>query len=291
MGQIHKSRIIEQLTRELSAYPKSLRRIAMYVIDNPAEFGMDSIRDSAALIGVSTNSLVRLAKKLGFKTYHQFRAPFREALTASASSGDSGQWIGELYERGGKERARADAATSVMGNVTDALRQTDADSIALAADCILEAKKVFLVATRGPYALVHYFYHVGRIALPNLVIAPRHANAPVDEILTADENDVVLAISSMPYSRETIDACEMAKKKGAKLILMSDSAANSLPLTPYITLVSPVSTPHYFESYVGFFALLEWLLTVLVERGGDDIQKRIQMFNDLRNEANLYWKI
>lgn len=296
MSIVDKTRIVEQLTRELNSYPKSLRRIAMYIIDNPAEFGMKSIRDSATATGVSTNTLVRLAQKLGFESYNQLRAPFRAALTTNASNASTSQWINELYDRGGIEQIRADTVTSVIGNVTEALRQNEAEVIDEAADLILKAKSVYLMGTRAPYTLVHYLNYVGRMALPNLIVAPGHANSPVDEILNVEEDDLVLAVSITPFSRETIEACKIAKSRGAKLILMSDSTANSLPLKPDITLIAPVGTPRNFDgfvgfdSFVGFFALSEWLLTAVVEKGAPDTKQRIQRFNQYRKETNVFWK-
>ncbi|WP_020593080.1 MurR/RpiR family transcriptional regulator [Kiloniella laminariae] len=295
MGLIAKSLVVEQLTRELPSYPKSLHQAAVFIIDNPAEFGMKSIRDTAEATGVSTNTLVRLAQKLGFESYQELREPFRTALTLNAATTNTSQWIGELYERGGIERTRADTVTSVLGNVTEALRQNDAGAIDQAVDLILGAGKVYLMGTRASYTLVHYLYYVGRMALPNLVVAPRHANSPVDEILNISAEDVAIAMSITPFAKETIEACEYAKSQGAKLILMSDSTANSLPLKPDITLISPVRTPRYFENYsgfdsfVGFFALAEWLITALVEKGGAETMHRIQSLDQKRKDAKVYW--
>ncbi|MCZ4282296.1 MurR/RpiR family transcriptional regulator [Kiloniella laminariae] len=296
MGLKTKSLVVEQLTSALPSYPKSLRRAAIFIIDNPAEFGMNSIRDSAEATGVSTNTLVRLAQKLGFESYQQLREPFRLALTSNVATANTSQWVNELYERGDKERIRADTVTSVVGNVTEALRQNDTDAIELAAELILAAENVYLMGTRASYTLVHYLYYIGRMALPNLIVAPRHANSPLDEILGVSSKDMVIAISITPFAKETIEACRYAKSRGAKLLLLSDSTANSLPLKPDITLISPVGTPRHFEnfygfdSFVGFFALSEWLITALVEKGGDKITKRIQSVNYLRKSAKVYWQ-
>ncbi|WP_417454885.1 MurR/RpiR family transcriptional regulator [Kiloniella sp.] len=296
MSQVDKARIVERLTKELNAYPRSLRRVAMFIIDNPAKFGMKSIRDCAEATSVSTNTLVRLAQKLGFESYNQLREPFRAALTASASNSNTTQWVNELYDRGGIERVRADTVTSVIGNVTEALRHNEAEDIEQAADMILSARNVYLMGTRAPYTLIHYLYYVGRMALPNLIVTPGHANSPVDEILTVEAEDVVLAVSISPFSRETIEACKIAKSRGSKLILMSDSTANSLPLKPDVTLISPITTPRNyknfvgFDSFVGFFALAEWLMTTLIEKGAPDTKQRIQSFNEYRKETNVFWK-
>ncbi len=284
-----KNRILEILMRDLESYPRSIKKIAMYVIDHPSEFGMGSVRDTAKQAGVSTNSLVRLANMLGFETYQQFREPFRQALTNQASNADSSRWIEELHARGGASRTKANAASSVISNVVQAIQQTKPEMIEETAKAILSARNVYLVGSRAPYGLIHFFYYVGRMALSNMDIAPRHANSPIDEILQVGEEDVVFAVSTTPFSKDTIDACTWAKQRGAKLILLSDSAAESLPLRADIAIIVPVATSMYFPSFVGAQAILEWLLAEISVQGGAEIQARIESFKQMRTDASVYW--
>jgi DNA-binding MurR/RpiR family transcriptional regulator len=286
---IEKNIILETLMRDLESYPRSVKKVAMYVIDHPSEFGMGAVRDTAKLAGVSTNSLVRLANLLGFESFQQLREPFRQALTSQAADADSDRWIEDLYARGGAARTKANVASSLIGNVVQSIRQTNPELIEQAAKTILSANKVYLLGTRAPYGLVHFFYYVGRMALSNLDIAPRHANSPIDELLHIDEGDVVFAISTVPFSRDTIEACQWARKRGAKLILLSDSAAESLPLRADISIIVPVATAMHFPSFVGVQAVLEWLLVEIGEQGGEEIQNRIESFQQMRDQASVYW--
>lgn len=282
--------VIEQLTQGLPYMSKSLKKAAMYVIDHPAEFGIHAIRDTAELAGVSTNTLVRLAQQLGYETYDQLRSPFKQALTHRATEGDNSRWIAELYERGGAETLRASSLANALDNVALAIRNTECEKMEAVVDRLLNARNIYLIGMRAPYALAHYFYYLGRMALPNLILAPRHANTPADELLHAGEKDVVFAISSKPFTRETIQACHMAKQRRAQLILLSDSTAESLSLQADITLVAPVNTAHFFHSLLGFLVLIDWLLARVVEKGGTSVQDRIALMKSLREQSDAYWQ-
>ncbi len=286
---LQKRRIIAMLMEDMESYPRSIKKIAMYVVDHPDEFGMASIRDTAKAADVSTNSLVRLANMLGFESFQQLRAPFRQALTHRPTATEPDQWIEDLYQRGGPSRTKANAASSVISNVTKAIRDISPETIEAAARAILLARKVYLLGSRAPYGLAHYLYYVGRMALNNLEIAPRHANSAVDEILHASEQDVVFAISMTPFTLDTINACRWAKKKGAKLILLSDSAAESLPLQADLTIITPISTSMYFPSFVAAQAVLEWLLEEISYQGGPQIKSRIESIRQMRLDASVYW--
>ena len=99
----------------------------------------------------------------------------------------------------------------------------------------------------------------------------------------------MIAITFTPYSWETIDACKFAVKRGVKLILISDSDVVSSEFQADHTLVASVISTHHFACFSGGMALIENLLALLVQQGGESARKRIKTYEDLRLENNAYW--
>ena len=54
------------LTARFDTLPTQLQRAARYVIDNPRETGMRSMRTLTAKADVRPNTLIRLAREIGF---------------------------------------------------------------------------------------------------------------------------------------------------------------------------------------------------------------------------------
>ncbi|MEL0086055.1 MAG: SIS domain-containing protein, partial [Paracoccaceae bacterium] len=142
---------------------------------------------------------------------------------------------------------------------------------------------------RASYALAYYLQYVGRMALPSMQLIPRHQNSAIDDLNDAGEGDVMIAITFTPYSRETIDACKFAVKRGVKLILISDSDVVSSEFQADNTLVASVLSTHHFACYSGGMALIENLLALLVQQAGTSARDRIKSYEDLRMENNAYW--
>jgi DNA-binding MurR/RpiR family transcriptional regulator len=157
------------------------------------------------------------------------------------------------------------------------------------AEMLLGARNVYLTAVRASYALAYYLHYVGRMALPSLQLIPRHMNSAIDELNYAGEGDVMIAITFTPYSRETIEACKFAVRKGVKLIMISDSDVISSEFTAQETLVASVLSTHHFGCYAGAMAVIENLLALLVAQGGVDAKHRIKSYESLRKENNAYW--
>lgn len=289
MDPAQKTRTISALKEALSDLSPRLRIVAKYIVDHPSDFGLDPIRETARKCGVSTYTLVRMARRMGFGGYEELREPFRQSLVLSNVLVERPGWLEELRERGTLGRVQADAALNSMAIVQRSLHQQSPAQMERVAAMLLEARHVYLTAVRASYALAYYFHYVGRMALPSLQLIPRHMNSAIDELNYASDQDVMIAITFTPYSRETIEACKFARAKGVKLIMLSDSDVISPEFSADETLIASVLSTHHFGCYSGASAIIETLLALLVEQGGSDAVRRIKSYEDLRINNNAYW--
>ncbi|MCG3269608.1 hypothetical protein Yoon_17900 [Yoonia sp. I 8.24] len=74
-----------------------------------------------------------------------------------------------------------------------------------------------------------------------------------------------------------------------KLIILSDSEMVSSEFTPDENLIASVVSTHHFGCYAGAMAVMESLLAVLVQTGGQDAKRRIHEYEELRLSHNAYW--
>ena len=290
MDQNRKTRLTAQLKSEIDGLPPRLKSIAKYIIDNPGEFGMDPIRVSAEKIGVSSNSLVRLAQRLGFDGFEPFREPFRQALMTDREDTLGEDWLEQLERGNNLAHRQALIARNELNIVSRSLRLMSQDKLEAAIKYMTQAKTCYVTATRASYAMAYYFHYVGRMALPSLQLIPRHMGSAVDELLSADENDCLVAITFSPYSAETIQAVRYAKKRGSRLILISDSEVIAPRIEPDIVFPVTTQSHHYFGCYCGAMAVLECLIGHLVSTGGKTAQKRIADYEATREDTGAYWK-
>lgn len=284
-----KNKLLVHLKEEIPNLPRGLRAIAKYIIDHPSDFGLDPIRETARKAGVSTYTLIRLAEKMGVNSYDELREPFRQSLVSAAASVDQPLWIEGLRERGDSGRIQAEAALNSMAIVQRSLEHLDAERMQRVINLLLGAKDVYLTAVRASYAMAFYLHYVGRMALPSLQLIPRHMGSAIDDLHMAGEGDVMIAITMTPYSRETVEACQFAQRKGIKLIVISDSEIVSPEFSADETLIASVLSTHHFGCYTGMMAVIENLLAMLVAQGGENAQKRITSYETLRKETNAYW--
>lgn len=285
-----KSEITRKLIAEVDTLAPRLQIAAKYIVDNGNEFGMDPIRVSAEKIGVSANTLVRLAAHLGFAGFDELREPFRTSLVARYDASTGEGWIDRLSEAGTFGQAHARTVRNEIDIVMQSLRFFTAEKADAAVSMLMQADRAYVTATRASYALAYYFHYVGRMALPNLHLIPRHMGSPVDEMISVGKDDVLLAITFPPYSADTISALRLAKRNGTRVILISDSELIAPSIEVDLFIKVSLQSQHHFSCFGGAMAVLDCLVFHLVSQGGQEAQTRIADYEDLREDFGAYWQ-
>ena len=284
-----KTKITGMLKERMLTFSPQMRMAAKYIIDHQSDFGLDPIRETARKASVSTYTLVNISKNLGFSGFEEFRKPFRHALTASSQLQEDPEWFEDVRQQSKLGQVYADAAKNTLSIVTRSLERQQMEELEGIVEMLISARTVYLTAVRSSYAIAYYLHYVGRMALPSLQLIPRHINSAIDDLNDAKAGDVLIAITVTPYSRETIKACEFAKKKGVKLLFITDSEVVSPDLAPEHTLVASVLSTHNFGCFSGMMSVVEMLLALLMQRGGHEARERIKSYEKLRIENNAYW--
>ncbi len=284
------SRLISTLKAGIADMPPKLAAAAKYIIDNPGDFALDPVRVTAQKAGISANTLVRLSGFLGFDSFEALRSPFRAMLITGRELDLGEDWLTQMQAAGTSTASlQARAARNEINIVTRSLRLMTPDRTASIVKTLTGARKCYVTATRASYALAHYFHYVGRMALPTLDLVPRHMGSAIDDLIDLSDEDCLMAITFAPYSAGTIQALRMAAERRAKVVLISDSAVIAPGIHSDHLLAVSSNSIHAFGAYGGAMAVLECLLTHLIEAGGDAARDRIKAYEDLRQDSGAYW--
>ena len=69
--------VLGALAMSLENFTPEVHKAATYVLENPADIGVSSIREIALKAQVKPNTVMRLARSVGFAGFEDFRRPFR----------------------------------------------------------------------------------------------------------------------------------------------------------------------------------------------------------------------
>lgn len=282
--------VLDALTRSLGDLTPELRKAATHVLEHASLISVTSIREMAEGADVKPNTLVRMARALGFEGYEDFRRPFREqVINGTDQFPDRARWLQSLSKGGKLSGLYTEMATSSIGNIERVFSETTARAIKGAADEIIKAPRTYVLGVGIMQSAATSFAYLTNMAIGRVIVIPRDGHSPSDGLARVDKKDVLLALTFKPYVREVAEAVSVAVSRGVKVISISDSPAAPIMARATYRFVVPTESPQFFPSTVALISLLETIAAFVVAEGGAEIVANIEELQRRRHEMGLFW--
>lgn len=283
--------ILNRLAGELSELTPEARKAATYVLENPRDVGVSTVREIAQAANVKPNTVVRMARQVGFEGYEDFRAPFRDAIRRGAADfPDRARWLQDIRKSGDLGGLYADMVRYVMTNIEETFAGISTEDMKVAAEAVWNARRVFTLGVGVNNSVARNFTYLASTGMTEFHAIPRPGSTPVDDLAWADDNDILIAVTCKPYRSEVVEAVAIAKEQGMTIVALSDSPASPIIRMADHGFVVSVETPQFFPSSVSIIALLETLLSFVIAVASDEIPERVETFHKRRHQLGLYYQ-
>ncbi len=281
--------ILERLAGELSALTPEARKAATYVLENPRDVGVSTVREIAEAANVKPNTVVRMARQVGFEGYEDFRAPFRDAIRKGAADfPDRVRWLQDVSKSGELGGLYADMVREVMANIEETFASISTEKMKTAAEAIWNARRVFTLGVGVNNSVARNFTYLASTGMTEFHAIPRPGSTPVDDLAWADGRDILVAITCKPYRTEVVEAVRIAREQGMVIVALYDSPASPIIRMADHGFVVAVETPQFCPSSVSIIAVLETLLSFVIAVASDEIPARVETFHKRRHQLGLY---
>ena len=281
--------VLDRLQVLLPDLTPELKKAAGCLLEDQQMIGVYSARHMAKRAEVKPNTMVRLAKELGFSGYEALRHLFQTAIEqAEPGFQDRARWLQSLPKKGELGRLYADMASVAIRNIETTLASSDATQMEQAALALHHAKKRYMLGVGINHALAESFCYLADMASLPIDAIPKFGSLAIDDLAHADKDDVLIAITFKPYRQEVVSAVNQARNQGVKIIGISDSPASPIVLGADHGFVVATETPQFYTSIVATMALLETLMSFVIAEAGEDVASEIERFHERRHRLGIY---
>ena len=281
--------VLSRLAEEWDALTPEAQKAARYVLENPADVGVSTVREIADAAKVKPNTFVRMARQVGFDGYEDFRAPFRDAIRRGVVSfPDRARWLQDIRKSGDLGGLYADMVEGAIRNLEETFAKIDAETLKAAAEAVWNGRQIFTLGVGVNNANARNFTYLASTGMVQFHAIPRPGSTATDDLAWADNRDVLIAMSMRPYRTEVVAALEVAREQGMTIIGISDSPASPIIRAADHRFVVSVDTPQFFPSSVSTIALLETLLSFVIAAANDEIVDRVETFHKRRHQLGIY---
>lgn len=281
--------VLNRLSEEFETLTPEAQKAARYVLENPHCVGVSTVREIAESANVKPNTVVRMARQVGFEGYEDFRAAFREAIrSGSAGYPDRARWLQDVSKKGALGGLYAEMVGSAIRNIEDTFAGIDEPALKAAAEAIWSSRRVYTVGVGVMNANARNFTYLASTGMVEFHAIPQAGSNPADDIAWADGRDVLIAMTCRPYRREVVETVRIAREQGMTVIAISDSPASPIVMAAQHRFTVSVDTPQFFPSSVSIIALLETLLSFVIAVASPEIVERVEKFHKRRHQLGLY---
>ncbi len=269
--------VAELLHLKLAELTPAERKVARALMAEYPVRGLEPVAKLAAVAGVSAPTVIRLVSKLSFDSYAEFQQSLKSEVSARLSSPREMHAGRAAVERGDVlSRAGQVYCDGIKASFTRLPRSEFEQVIKLLAD---QRHGVTVIGGRFSFLLAEYLAANLRVLRPNVHVVSSLGADRAGSLLDVGRRDVVIAFDYRRYQRDTVRAATLAKERGATLIVFTDPYLSPLAAQADVLLTSSVLSPSPFITLTPALALVEAIITALLDRLGDAPLERMTRYD------------
>jgi DNA-binding MurR/RpiR family transcriptional regulator len=270
--------VAERLQLRLAELTPAERKVARALMADYPVRGLQPVAKLAAAAGVSAPTVIRLVGKLSFDSYAGFQQSLKSEVSARLSS--------PLIMHATRSPADGDPLSRSEQLFCDGIRTSFArlprsefeQVIRLLAD---QRRSVTMIGGRFSSMLAEYLAAHLRVLRPNVHVISSIGADRTSTLLDIGRRDVLVAFDYRRYQHDTVRAAARAKQQGATLIAFTDPYLSPLAAHADVILTTSVQSPSPFGALTPAVALVEAIVTALVDRLGDRPLERMAQYDAL----------
>lgn len=265
---------------------KSHRLIADYVLANYDKVAYMTASRLAEAVGVSESTVVRFAMELGFDRYQDLTASARELVRRKLTPN-------QRIRLANEQMTSSDLIDKILCSDADRIRHTlenvNKDDFFRAAEMICEAESVFVVGVRSSSALASFLGYYLELFFANVkVITSQSGPEMLEKMIHLGPRDALVAISYPRYSKSIINAVDLAKKKQARIIAVTDSADSPIAKTADVRLLAQSDMASFADSLVAPLSILNALVAIIGKLREDAVSTAFGSLERMWDEYDVY---
>jgi len=281
--------VARNLIERYESLPAQLRRAARWIIDNPREVALTSMRAQARAAGVQPATMTRLAQALGLDGYESLRADYAATLRA----------VGDGLSDTAADRLSKTTSEDDNGIAARLLREPAAQLAALAdgdlpaqlteaARRIAGARRVYCLGRRSSAPVAWQLHYALSLADGRGRLLDGFGGTGVDALHDAGPEDVMIAVGVRPYTREVVAATRLARSHGVHVVALTDSRVSPLLKRGDTGLVVSTAGVGFLHALTPAFAVAEALAALAVREAGPAALERLRGLDAQHSALDTY---
>ncbi|MCT4609285.1 MAG: MurR/RpiR family transcriptional regulator [Pelagimonas sp.] len=275
----------DQLKENQASFTAAERRLAAVLLNDSLVAGLQSITKLAENSDVSTASVVRLARKLGYEGFSDFQDAMREEVAArvkqplakleTSDHADSADHIVSRFAR------------AMSGNINETLNRLDLAEFDAAAALLSDLdRNIYLLGGRITRSNAHYFFNHLQIIRPGVNLLDSSPSVWPQSLLDMGQESTLVVFDIRRYEKQLERLARQVVAQGGSIVLFTDQWGSPIEQCANHCFRAMVEAPSSWDSTLALNFLVEALVAEIQSRSSS--ADRIRALEEVIGETNIF---
>ena len=278
--------LLSKINENMHSFSKGQKLIANFITEHYDKAAFMTASKLGTTVGVSESTVVRFATELGYDGYPKMQKAMQEMIRDRLTSV---QRIEVTQSRISGGNVLETVLSKDIEKIRSTLEETSKEDFENAVDAIAHAKTIYIFAVRSAAALASFLGYYYSLIFENVKVISNYGETEIyEKLFRISTDDVIIGISFPRYSNAAIQAMTFAKRRGTKVIALTDSMASPLAAVSDYLLIAKSDMAAVVDSLVAPLSMINALIVATVLKMGDDVKHTFGMLENIWQEYDVY---
>lgn len=266
------------------------KKFTARLLDDGGTLGLQSITKLAKEVGVSSPTIVRTARKLGFGGFSDLQDGIREEISARMKEPLAKLEASRAHK--GDHHIVSQFAEATAENINRTLERLDLRTFDKVAKLLSNAnQRLFLLGGRITRANAAYFYNHLQIIRGNMFVLDASPSVWPQSLLDMKKNSTLIIFDIRRYEKELEKLARLAVEQGATIVLFTDQWGSPIEKHAKFCFRSMIEAPSSWDSTLAINFLIEALISAIQKRSSKSSADRIRAMEDMIGQTRIFRKL
>ncbi len=276
--------LVRQISQRYEELSKGHRRIADYIVKNSEKVAFMTAADLGKEVGISESTVVRFAKALDFSGYPKMQKALQQMIRSKLTTVQRMR----MTDQESQSEILKKVLDSDIQNIRTSLTELDPHVFQEVVKQIQNARHVFIMGMRSSKLLAEYFVFYLKLVRPGVYVVDTEYNEPIESLLHITDEDLVITISYPRYSYKTIETLEFIRKKGVKIVAITDSDESPILSMAHYPLIAKGNMFSIVDSLVAPMSVINALIVALGNERREELTERFTELEEMWDSSHTY---
>jgi len=281
----NKQDLMKSIQIKLPRLSKGQKLIARNILESNDKAAFMTADKLGISVGVSESTVVRFANELGFSGYPKLQKSLQELIRNKLTTVQRIELSNDFMTQ---ENALKSVLKADMENIKATLEKINYQTFDDIVNSLFKARKIYIIGLRGSSALAEFLAFYLNLILDNVQVVAYGVSDIFEQMLNANEQDIVIGIGFPRYATRTVEALAFARSKNANIVAITDSLLSPLAANANYTLIAQSNMTSFVDSLVAPLSVINALIIAVGLREKEKISKTFSTLENIWEEYKVY---